>query len=173
LVVAPVLGRILGDHRAGEAQAGGTLQLIDPVLDVVQVDHRDALQAGGIGAAELGEPVVVRAKDGGHQQRVRHLEVKEPLRGIENLTGHPVERHVLEMLIGVVPPAEDVFKAPPGGDGLGGLEPRAGVRDEADPGENLIRTTTWSPPSIRSIRGARSRNAASMRVCHRSGGSNT
>jgi len=32
-----------------------------------------------------------------------------------------------------------VFEAPLGGNGLGGLEPRAGVRDEADPGEDLIR----------------------------------
>jgi hypothetical protein len=56
LVVAPVFERILGDHRAREAQAGGALQLLDPVLDVVQVDHRDALE-GGIRAAELGEPV--------------------------------------------------------------------------------------------------------------------
>jgi hypothetical protein len=97
------------------------------------------LSSGGIRAAEVGEPVVVRAKDGGHQQRVRQLEVKEPLRGIEDLTGHPVERHVLEVLLGVVPAAVHVFEAPLGGDGLGGLEPRAGVRDEADPGEDLIR----------------------------------
>ena len=68
LVVAPVLERILGDHRAGQAQAGGALQLPDAVLDVVQVDHRDALEPGGIGAAELGEPVVVGAEDGGHQR---------------------------------------------------------------------------------------------------------
>jgi hypothetical protein len=32
-----------------------------------------------------------------------------------------------------------VLKASLGGDGLGGLEPRAGVRDEADSGEDLIR----------------------------------
>jgi hypothetical protein len=121
LVVAPVLERILGDHRAGQAQAGGALQLLDPVLDVVQVDHRDALESGGIRAAEVGEPVVVRAKDGGHQLRVRHLEVKEPLRGIEDFTGHPIELHVLEVLLGVVPPAVRVFKAPLGGDGLGSL----------------------------------------------------
>jgi hypothetical protein len=63
LVVAPVLGWILGDHCTGEAQAGGALQLLDRVLDVVQVDRRNALEAGGIGAAELGEPVVVRPKD--------------------------------------------------------------------------------------------------------------
>src|SRR6266704_4013993 len=34
-------------------------------------------------------------------------------------------------------------------------------------------TTSWSAPSMRSMRGARSRKAASMRVVHRSGGSNT
>jgi hypothetical protein len=61
------------------------------------------------------------------------------LRGIEDLTGHPIERHVLEVLLGVVPAAEHVFKAPPGGDRLGGLEPRPGVRDQADPGEDLTR----------------------------------
>jgi hypothetical protein len=90
-VVAPVLERILGDHRAGKAQAGGELQLLDPVRDVVQADHRDALQSDGSGAAELGEPVIVRAKDGGHRRRVRHLEIKQPLRGIEDFTGHPIE----------------------------------------------------------------------------------
>ena len=139
LVVAPVLERILGDHRAGEAQAGGALQLLDPVLDVVQVDHRDTLKAGGIGAAELGEPVVVGAKYGGHQRRVRHLEVKQPLRGIDDFAGHPIERHVLEVLLGVVAAAVHVFEAPLGGNAFGGLEPRAGVRDEADPGEDLVR----------------------------------
>jgi hypothetical protein len=95
-------------------------------------------KSGGIRAAEVGEPVVVRAKDGGHQRRVRHLEVKEPLRGIEDFTGHPIERHVLEMLLGVVPAALHVLEAPLAGDGLGRFEPRAGVRDQADAGEDLI-----------------------------------
>jgi hypothetical protein len=43
------------------------------------------------------------------------------------------------VLLGVVPAAEHVFEAPLGGDGLRGREPRAGVRDQADPGEDLIR----------------------------------
>src|SRR6185436_21064495 len=34
-------------------------------------------------------------------------------------------------------------------------------------------TTMWSDPSIRSMRGARARNGASMRAVQRSGGSNT
>jgi hypothetical protein len=42
-------------HDEG-AQAGGALQLLDPVPDIVQVDHRDAPEAGGIGAAAPGRP---------------------------------------------------------------------------------------------------------------------
>jgi len=61
------------------------------------------------------------------------------LRGIEDFAGHPIKLHILEVLLGVVPPAVHVFKAPLGGDRLGGREPRAGVRDEADPREDLIR----------------------------------
>jgi hypothetical protein len=61
------------------------------------------------------------------------------LRGHAELTGDPIERHVLEVLLGVIRAAVHVFKASLGEDGLGGLEPRAGVRDEADPGEDLIR----------------------------------
>jgi hypothetical protein len=43
------------------------------------------------------------------------------------------------MLLGVVSAAVHVFEASLGGDRLGGLEPRAGVRNQADPGEDLIR----------------------------------
>jgi hypothetical protein len=60
------------------------------------------------------------------------------LRGIEDFARHPIERHVLEVLL-VVPPRGARLQAPLGGDRLGGLEPRAGVRDQADPGEDLIR----------------------------------
>jgi len=36
LIVAPVLERVLGDHRAGEAAAGGALQLPRALPDIVQ-----------------------------------------------------------------------------------------------------------------------------------------
>jgi len=55
------------------------------------------------------------------------------------LTGQPIERHVVEVLLGAVPAAAHAFEAPLGGDRLGGREPRVGVRHEADPGEGLIR----------------------------------
>jgi len=38
---------------------------------------------------KLASQSLYARKDGGHQQRVRHLEVKEPLRRIEDFTGHP------------------------------------------------------------------------------------
>ena len=138
LIVAPILERVLGDHRAGEAEVGGALQFLDPLLYVVQVDHRDAFQPGGIGAAELGKPVVIGTKDGGHQRRIRQPVIEQPLRGVEDFAGHSVEHHVLEMPRGLVPAAMHVFEAPLGGDGLGGLEPCARVGDEADPGEDLV-----------------------------------
>ena len=61
------------------------------------------------------------------------------MRGIEDAASHPIELHILEMLLGVVPAALHILQAPLAGDGLGRLEPRAGVRDEADPGEDLVR----------------------------------
>jgi len=42
------------------------------------------------------------------------------------------------MLLGFVSAAMHVFEASLRRDGLGGLEPRAGVRDEANPREDLI-----------------------------------
>jgi hypothetical protein len=38
---------------------------------------------------------------------------------IGDFAGHPIERHVLEVLLGVVPAAEHVFKELQGGDRLG------------------------------------------------------
>ena len=91
-----------------------------------QIAHRhrriERLRRAAAGVPGVGEPVVVDTKDRGHQRRVRHLEVKEALRGIEDFTGHPIELHILEMLLGVVPAAVHVFEAPLGGDRLG--EPR-------------------------------------------------
>src|SRR6266545_2683343 len=139
LVVASVLEGKLADHRAGEAQARGPLQLRDAVTDVVEIDHRDALEPGGIRAAELGEPVVVRAEDRGHQPGILHPEIEQALRRVQHLARHPVEPHVREVLIGVVPSPMHVLEASAAGDGLRRLEPRARVRDEPDAGEDLIR----------------------------------
>ena len=138
LVVAPILGRVLRDHGAGEAPLGGAFQLHDAVPDVVHVDHGDALEPRGVRAAEIGEPVVVGAEDRRHQRRVRHLEVEQALRRVEHLAGHPVEPHVREMLVRVVPAPVHVLEAGQRGDGLGRLEAHPGVGDEPDPGDDLV-----------------------------------
>jgi hypothetical protein len=110
----------------------------DTLLDVVHVDHGDALEPGPIRAAEVGEPAVVRAEDGRHERRVGHLEVEQPLRWIQHLAGRSVEPHVGEVLLGIVPSPMHVLEAPLSRDGLGRLEARAGVGDEPDAGEHLI-----------------------------------
>ncbi len=139
LVVAPVLERIFRDHRAGEAEPGGPLELADAVPDIVQVDHGDALESARIAATELREPVVVGAEDRRHQRRVGHPEVEEPLRRVQHLTGHAVEPHVREVLLGIVPSPGHVLEPALSGNGLGRLEASAGVGDEADAGDDLVR----------------------------------
>jgi hypothetical protein len=113
LVVAPVLQRVLGDHRARQTQARGALELADAVLDVVQIDHRDALEPRAVGGAEVGEPVVVGAEDRRHQRGVRHPEVEEALGGIEHFARHAVEPHVGQVLLGVVAAARHVPRKRP------------------------------------------------------------
>ena len=83
-------------------------------------------RAGSVRQNSASQSLYAR-KDRGHQPRVRHLEVKEPLRGIEDFTRHPIERHALEVLLGVVAAADHLFEASLGGDGFGGLELRPGV----------------------------------------------
>ncbi|HMD63084.1 MAG TPA: hypothetical protein VKF83_03810 [Stellaceae bacterium] len=97
------------------------------------------------------------------------------MRGIEDFTGHPIERHVLEVLLAVVPAAVHVFEPPLSGDRLGGLEPRAGVRDAADPGEDLIRLDHDVVGAANPLDPRRTipERPIDGGVCHRSGGSNT
>ena len=79
-----------GDQRAGEPEVAAADQLAGGVVDVVDVDHRDALEAAVVLAAELGEPVVVglhrRAHDFGVGHRVQH----EALARIDHRTPHAV-----------------------------------------------------------------------------------
>jgi hypothetical protein len=126
---------MLSDSAAAQ---NGSYSGSDALLDVVQVDHGDALQARAIRGAEIGQPVVVGAKDRRHQRSIRDAEIEESLRGVEHLARDPVEPHVRQMLLGVVPSARHVLEAPLARDGLGCVEPRAGVRDEPDARENLV-----------------------------------
>ena len=138
LVVASLLGRVFRDHRPGKAHLGGALQLLDAVGDVVEVDHGDAFEPRRIRAAELGEPLVVGAKDRGQERGIRHLEVEQALRRIQHLARDPVELHVPEVLPGVISSSGDVFETTVGGDGLGRLEPSAGIGNEPDAGHGLL-----------------------------------
>ena len=98
LVLSTVNERRLG--RAGRA-----LQFFDPFLDIVQIDHRDALESGRISAAELGEPVVVDA-----QHLERRLGIVQPAaraqHAVQDLGLHAVAVLVLDAQLGIGEPAE-------------------------------------------------------------------
>ena len=52
------------DEGAHEPQRRTALELPAGLIDLVHVEHGDALETVGIGPAEVGDPVVVRAADG-------------------------------------------------------------------------------------------------------------
>jgi hypothetical protein len=80
MVAAPVLEWILGDHRAGEAKAGGASSFLVPsstssrLIIAMPFNRPGSVRQPPDGRPEgvpgVGEPVVIRAKDRGHQRRV-------------------------------------------------------------------------------------------------------
>src|SRR5215467_3539798 len=94
--------------------------------------------SGYHGTEELGEPIVVRAKDRGHQRRILHPEVEQALRRVEDLACDSVEPHVREMLLGVVSAPRHVLQPRAAGNRFRSLEPCAGVQDEPDAGKDLV-----------------------------------
>ncbi len=76
MIVAPVLGRVLGDHGTGEAAPRVVLEFGHRVRHVVDVQHRDGFQTIRVGAAKIRQPVIVRAKYRREQLRIRDLEVE-------------------------------------------------------------------------------------------------
>ena len=54
MVVTFFLRRILRDHGPGKAHLGGTFELVNAFLHIVQVDHGNTLEPVGVGTTKLG-----------------------------------------------------------------------------------------------------------------------
>jgi hypothetical protein len=120
------------------------------------------------------EMMVVGAKDRRHERRVGNPEVEQARRRGEHFAGHPVEPHVAQVLVGVGATPRDVLEARSAGDRSGASKRTPGLDRSPMPDSTCpCSTTIASAPSTRPMRGARSRNTASMRVVQRSGGSKT
>ena len=79
------------DQRPAEAHPTASLQLGGGVVDVVDVDHRHALEAARVLGAELGQPVVVGLHRDGDDVADRHPEQHQPLARVQDRTPHAVE----------------------------------------------------------------------------------
>src|SRR5215510_3589284 len=126
MAIRPVGQRRDRDERADQPQPRAALELLRGFLDVVDVEHRDALEAVGERLAELGDPIVVGVADRGEQLAVGDAVPEETLARLQARAPHAVHLVFLDHHLGVVgaqahvlPRAEEVdlrgiFEALPG-----------------------------------------------------------
>src|SRR5437763_16582866 len=67
------------DESPDETEFLASLEFLAAHVDVIDIEHADALQALGIGFAENGDPVVVDAADLGQEFAVRNAVPEEAL----------------------------------------------------------------------------------------------
>jgi hypothetical protein len=122
VVVALVLGRRDRDHAAGEAALARPCELPDGLVDVFDVDERDAPEPLGGRLAEVDEPVVVRAEARREQREIRH-HVELQARGrIDHRAPDPVFLVLAQELGGLIRARPDLGEARGGTEILGVLE---------------------------------------------------
>ncbi len=110
--IGPLQPGIGGDQSPCQPESPRPLQLLNPFLDIVQVDQGHAFEPLRIGMAELRDPVVVSAKTGRQEFAIPHDVVQhEAHRGIHDLGGDAIEVHVFHAFVGQIAPQPDVGKA--------------------------------------------------------------
>src|SRR6516164_7910857 len=67
------------DEGADKAELFCPLELSAAFLDIIDIEHRNAFEALGIGLAEIGDPVVVDAADLGQEPAIRQPVPEETL----------------------------------------------------------------------------------------------
>ncbi len=98
--VERLAARIGRQHRAAQTlELGDALDLVNPGLHVVGRDQGDSDQAVGIGAAELGQEIVIGAQAGVLQfEIVKQKQGPDSQVGVQRLRVDAVDIHVLEAL---------------------------------------------------------------------------
>src|SRR5438067_5973157 len=94
--------RRLPDERAFQPLPAAALELLHRLVDVVHRDRRDADEAVRRDAAVLEQPIVVDAKAGLLQPRVREREKAEHQRGVEHLRAQAIDFHLLDARVRIV-----------------------------------------------------------------------
>ena len=98
-----------GDEGADQPEPGAALELQRRLLDIVHVEHGDALEPIGKGLAEVGDPVVVDAADGREHGAVGDAVPEETLARLQARAPHAVHLVLLDHRLGIVGAEPDVF----------------------------------------------------------------
>src|SRR5947207_13058566 len=103
------------DEGPDESEFLASLEFLAAHVDVIDIEHADALQALGIGFAEIGDPIVVDAADFGQQLAVRDAVPEEALARLQARAPYPVffvfpdhRMRVVATLADVLPNAEKI-----------------------------------------------------------------
>src|SRR6202040_2879089 len=87
-------------------------RLLRGLLDVVHVEHGDALETVGIGLAEVRDPVVIDAGDGREQGAGREAGPEEPPARLQARAPHPPHPVLFDHRLWVVRAESDVSPPP-------------------------------------------------------------
>ena len=117
------------DEGPDEPQFLAALELLAALVDIVDIEHADALEALGIGLAEIGDPVVVDAADFGQQFAVRDAVPEETLAGLQARAPDPVFFIFADHRIGVVAALADILPDAEEVDLRGVFEALSGLHD--------------------------------------------
>src|SRR5437870_6120 len=97
------------DEGADEPQLLDALELLAALVDIIDIEHADALQTLGIGLAEIGDPVVVDAADLGQQFAVWDAVPKEALARLQARPPHAIFFILPDHRVGIVAALADIL----------------------------------------------------------------
>src|SRR5436305_11257783 len=103
------------DEGPDEPEFLASLEFLAAHVDVIDIEHADALQTLGIGLAEIGDPIVVDAADLGQEFAVRNAVPEEALARLQARSPHTIlfvlfdhGVRVVAALADILPDAEEI-----------------------------------------------------------------
>src|SRR5438067_22133 len=117
------------DEGPNDPEFLASLEFLTAHVDVIDIEHADALQALGIGFAEIGDPVVVDAADLGQEFAVRNAVPEEALARLQARPPDAVLFILFDHRMRIIAALADVFPDPEEVDLRRVLEALPGLHD--------------------------------------------